>query len=118
MTPSALTPRGSTAAWLRLRRHLAEIMDAHRAAGADVICRICNLPILPGQPWDAGHATPRCHGGDDTNVQPEHAHCNRAKDANTRRIATYTHPDFFETGVANSPRALSVFGAEPWQRDW
>jgi hypothetical protein len=115
---SALTRHGSTTAWRNLRAHLAAQLAAQHAAGIHPPCRICGQPITPDQRWDAGHAIPRCLGGDDRDVQPEHAHCNRAKDANTRRIATYTHPDFSDGQAPNLPRALSVFRAEPWNRDW
>ncbi|HEY7487587.1 MAG TPA: hypothetical protein VH912_24240, partial [Streptosporangiaceae bacterium] len=99
---SALTPHGSTTAWRRLRTHHQAILTTAWTTGTTIECRICHAPITPGQAWDLGHATPRARGGDDTNLAPEHAHCNRAKDANTRHIPTFTHPDFSETGAANS----------------
>lgn len=80
-------------------------------------CWRCNQPIHPGQPWDLGHLIDVIAGGTDTNTQPEHRTCNRAAGAditNARRRAAR----FSDANRVETPRALSVFPPNRWDRDW
>lgn len=84
---SALTNRGSTRQWVRLRALHATTLPRD--------CPYCALPIQPWHRWDLDHATPRAHGGDDTHLRPAHQHCNRAAGATVRRhVATYVNPNW------------------------
>lgn len=50
-----------------------------RVEAGQVDCARCGRTILPGQPWDLGHAVDRAMGGRDSDgLYPEHARCNRA----------------------------------------
>jgi hypothetical protein len=55
----------------RLRKQWALLV----AAGG-VRCWRCGLPILPGMPWDLGHAASKA-----VYAGPEHQHCNRSAGA-------------------------------------
>ena len=48
------------------------------AAGHKPICRRCNKPITPGQPFDLGHRQDLALGGRKEARSPEHEDCNRA----------------------------------------
>jgi hypothetical protein len=52
-----------------LRRRVARIVEAGLAS-----CWRCELPIVPGEPWDLGHAD----GDRSSYAGPEHRRCNRA----------------------------------------
>jgi hypothetical protein len=44
------------------------------------ICGRCLQPLLPGEPWDAGHIEAAALGGG-PEVRPEHVRCNRGDGA-------------------------------------
>lgn len=50
--------------------------------GVRPICKRCNEPVNPSQPWDLGHSDDRQHW-----TGPEHSHCNRKAGAiNSNRM--------------------------------
>lgn len=76
-TTSALRPTGSTRAWRQLRQPFAD----HLAHVGPLNCRRCQQPIHHGDRWHLGHATDRALGGTDTDLWPEHEHCNTSAGA-------------------------------------
>lgn len=83
---------------MKIRAHWAHRLAAIWA-GTDPeltqwICRKCNEPILPGQPWDLGHLLDQAtHGPNTHNLEPEHrGQCNRAAGARLRWQRTQPLP--------------------------
>ena len=84
---SALTDRGSTRRWRKLRQYYAQTLPQP--------CAHCGKTVQPGEPWDLDHTVARVHGGDDRQLQISHPHCNRSRGATIRRdVATYSNPDW------------------------
>lgn len=75
----AYTPRFGTAA--REALYARDALAAHKAGrGPHPICVHCDLPVTPGQPWDACHVgAPACFGGKVTRVG--HRPCNQRDNA-------------------------------------
>ena len=65
---SALTARGSTTRWTKLRALWAQQLP--------LPCGRCGQPVHPGEPWDLDHLVPRSAGGGDETARPSHRRCN------------------------------------------
>jgi 5-methylcytosine-specific restriction endonuclease McrA len=65
---SALTSRGSTTRWRRLRTWWAQQLP--------LPCARCGLPVRPDDDWHLDHLVPRSIGGGDETARPSHARCN------------------------------------------
>ena len=91
-----------------VRHALAPLVASGRA-----VCWRCQLPISPGQAWDAGHVDDLALGGDpDGERLPEHASCNRSAGAKLGRQLTprrRLRPRFFLAADSHADRALSRF---------
>lgn len=75
---SALTSKGSTRAWSKMRENWKLRLINAATAGRPLTCPRCSKPILPSDAWDLGHVVDRASGGTDADgVRPEHAACNR-----------------------------------------
>ena len=107
---SALTPRGSTSAWRRLR--------ALHQATLPLPCWRCGQTINPTDRWQLGHLIDRADGGTDAHLAPEHAHCGssagataqaaRARNATTRGRPS---PPVFSTGPPSKEPAQAAAAA-------
>jgi hypothetical protein len=77
----------------QVRERMRRMVEAGGAA-----CARCGRPILPGEPWDAGHVDgdPNVYSG------PEHRSCNRASAAHAaQRRRRYS---FDWDGTGGGPR--------------
>lgn len=85
---SALTPRGSTAAWRTLRTQAATHLTTigTTPCAADEHHPTCPGTITPTTPWNLGHAAGnRIDGADDTHLRYEYRACSNLQG---QRIAT------------------------------
>jgi hypothetical protein len=112
--PSALTARGSTRAWRKLR--------AHHATTLPRPCWRCGETITPDMAWQLGHIIDRADGGTDDDVAPEHQHCGssagaaaQAQRRNTSRYALGSSGPFFgaASGGGNNPALFAVPPEDP-----
>jgi len=96
---------------------------AHIWAGTDPehtqwICRKCNQPILPGQPWDLGHLLDQAtHGPNTIDLQPEHSgRCNRAAGGRLRHQRRAQIPpsrNWTNPTPTNQPRRVILLCGPP-----
>ena len=95
---SALTPRGSTSAWRRLR--------AQYQATLPQPCWRCGHVIQPTDRWQLGHLIDRADGGTDNHLAPEHARCGSSAGATAQGARARAA----RTAAAGPPSPVSLGG--------